>query len=117
MARFKLSAPLTVAMILLVPAYEKVLGVESKTFPDIADGIPFNGNFRTFGGTERDVNGVYSIEDTAIVETWYDPAIKSDCRIAIRDSGAVYEIINEPENVELRNQYLKFRVRRVKGGA
>lgn len=117
MARFKFSAPLTVAMVLLVPAYEKVLGVESKTFPDVADGIPFNGNFRTFGGTERDVNGVYSIEDTAIVETWYDPAIKSDCRIAIRDSGAVYEIVNEPENVELRNQYLKFRVRRVKGGA
>lgn len=117
MARFKFSAPLTVAMVLLAPVYAKVLGVESKTFPDIADGIPFNGNFRTFGGTERDVNGVYSIEDTAIVETWYDPAIKSDCRIAIRDSGAVYEIINEPENVELRNQYLKFRVRRVKGGA
>lgn len=117
MARFKLSAPLTVAMVLLAPVYAKVLGVESKTFPDIADGIPFNGNFRTFGGTERDVNGAYSIEDTAIVETWYDPAIKSDCRIAIRDSGAVYEIINEPENVELRNQYLKFRVRRVKGGA
>lgn len=117
MARFKLSAPLTVAMVLLVPVYAKVLGVESKIFPNIADGIPFNGNFRTFGGTERDVNGVYSIEDTAIVETWYDPAIKSDCRIAIRDSGAVYEIINEPENVELRNQYLKFRVQRVKGGA
>ena len=117
MARFKLSAPLTVAMVLLVPVYAKVLGVESKTFPDIKDGIPFNGNFRTFGGTERDVNGIYSIEDTAIVETWYNPVIKSDCRIAIRESGAVYEIINEPENVELRNQYLKFRVRRVKGGA
>ena len=117
MARFKLSAPLTVAMVLLVPVYAKVLGVESKTFPDVADGIPFNGNFRTFGGTERDVNGVYSIEDTAIVETWYNPAITADCRIAIRERGAVYEMINEPENVELRNQYLKFRVRRVKGGA
>ena len=117
MARFKLSAPLTVAMVLLVPTYAKVLGVDGKTFPAIKDGIPFNGNFRTFGGTEREVNGIYSIEDTAIVETWYNPAIKSDCRIAIRESEAVYEIINEPENVELRNQYMKFRVQRVKGGA
>lgn len=117
MARYKISAPFTVAMVLLVPTYAKVLGVNGKTFPAIKDGIPFNGNFRTFGGTEREVNGIYSIEDTAIVETWYNPVIKSDCRIAIRESEAVYEIINEPENVELRNQYLRFRVRHVKGGA
>ena len=117
MARFKISAPFTVAMVLLAPTYGKAYGVEDKTFPAVKDGAPFNGNFRTFGGTEREVNGIYSIEDTAIVETWYNPAIKSDCRIAIRENGAVYEIINEPENVELRNQYLRFRVRRVKGGA
>lgn len=117
MARFKFSAPLTVAMVLLVPTYAKVLGVDGKTFPAIKDGIPFNGNFRTFGGTEREVNGVYSVIDTAIIETWYNPAIQSDCRVVIRDSGAVYEIINEPENIELRNQYMKFRVQRVKGGA
>lgn len=117
MARFKFSAPLTVAMVLLVPTYAKALGVDGKTFPAIKDGIPFNGNFRTFGGTEREVNGVYSVVDTAIIETWYSPAIKSDCRVVIRDSGAVYEIINEPENIELRNQYMKFRVQRVKGGA
>lgn len=117
MARFKISAPFTVAFTLLAPTYEKVLGVPKKTFPAVKDGIPFNGNFRTFGGTEREVNGLYSIEDTAIVETWYNPAIKSDCRVVVMQTGAVYEIINEPENVELRNQYLKFRVQRVKGGA
>ena len=117
MARYKISAPFTVPMVLLVPTYSRAYGAEGKTFPAIKDGVPFNGNFRTFGGTERAVDGVYSIEDTAIVETWYNPAIKSDCRVALRDSGAVYEIINEPEDIELRHQYLKFRVQRIKGGA
>lgn len=117
MARYKIAAPFTVAMVLLSPTYSKAYGAEGKIFPAIKDGTPFNGNFRTFGGTEREVNGVYSVIDTAIIETWYNPAIKSDCRVVIRQSGAVYEIINEPENIELRNQYMKFRVQRVKGGA
>lgn len=117
MARYRIAAPFTVQMVLLSPTYSKAYGAEGKTFPAIKDGVPFNGNFRTFGGTERTVDGVYSIEDTAIVETWYNPAIKSDCRVAIPATGAVYEIINEPENIELRNQYLKFRMQRIKGGA
>ena len=117
MARYKISAPFTVAMVLLAPTYGKTYGAENKTFPAVKDGMPFNGNFRTFGGTEREVNGVYSVIDTAIIETWYNPAIKSDCRVVICDSGAVYEIINEPENIELRNQYMKFRVQKIKGGA
>jgi hypothetical protein len=31
--------------------------------------------------------------------------------------GAVYDIIGEPENLEMRNMFLKFKIRRVKGGA
>jgi hypothetical protein len=31
--------------------------------------------------------------------------------------GAVFDILGEPENIEMRNQFLKFKVRRVKGGA
>ena len=86
-----------------------------KAFP--ASGVRFFGSFKTYGGTERDVDGLYSIEDTAIIETWFNPSIKSDCRVKVLQTGNVYEIINEPENVELRNQWLKFKVKRVKGGA
>lgn len=118
MARFKLAAPFTVPMILLIPTYTEEAAVTVKTFPAVGDGILINGNFKTYGGTERDVNGVYSVEDTAIIETWFRPDIKADCRIALADdTTAVYEIIGAPEDVELRHQYLKFRVRRVKGGA
>ena len=76
----------------------------------------FFGSFKTYGGTERDVNGVYSIEDTANIETWYRPDIKANCRIA-REDGATYDVIADPQNINMRNQFLKFKVRRVKGGA
>lgn len=117
MARFKVSAPFTVAFVLLVPTYSEALGVPVKAFPEVSKGIPFNGNFKTFGGTEVTMDGLYSIQDTAWVESWYMPEIKSDCRVVVRDTGAVYEVYGEPENIELRNQYLKFKIRRVKGGA
>ena len=117
MAAFKPSATFSVALMLLQPTYSKVQGVTKKSFPDLEQGLPFYGNFKTYGGTELTVNGIYSVEDTAWVETWFRPDIKSDCRIGIPSTGAIYEIIGEPENINLRNQFLKFKVRKVKGGA
>lgn len=116
----------SIAQILLTPTKETVSGVLKKTYPTIKEalskidsqGKPINlffGTFKTYGGTERDVNGVYSIEDTANVETWFRPDIKGDCRIAL-ETGEIYDIIGEPENINMRNQFLKFKVRRVKGG-
>lgn len=104
-----------VPMLLYAPTYSTVNGVRKKSYPQ--DGTLFFGSFKTYGGTETNVNGVLSVEDTATVETWFMPEIKSDCRIEIANTGAAYEIIGEPENIELRNQFLKFKVRRVKGGA
>ena len=114
---FKPSAVFSVAMKLLVPTYTTVQGVRKKAFPAPIDGALFYGNFKTYGGTDRDVNGVYSVEDTASVETYFRPDIKSECRVCVISTGAIYEIIGEPENIELRNQYMKFKVRRIKGGA
>ena len=115
MADYKPSSPFTVPMKLLVPTYQTVKGVRKKVFPE--DGPLIWCSFKTYGGTERDVNDVYSIEDTANIETWYRPDIKSDCRVKLADTDATYEIMNEPENINMRNQYCKFKVQRVKGGA
>lgn len=117
MAAFKPSAVFSVALILLEPTYSKAQGVPKKSFPALEEGVLFYGNFKTYGGTERDVNGLFSIEDTAIIETFYRPDIKSDCRIGVPATGAIYEVFGEPENINMRNQYLKFKVRRVTGGA
>ena len=46
-----------------------------------------------------------------------DPEIKSGDRIKLLESGAVYDIIGQPENIELRNQEMSFKVNRIKGGA
>lgn len=117
MSSYKLSGPLNVPMILLIPTMTESYGVETKTFPTLAKGIPINGTFRTFGGSERSVNGVYSVENTATVETWYRPDIKADCRVALADTGAVYEIVGTPEDIGMRHQYMVLRLTEVKGGA
>lgn len=99
----------------LVPTTNKVNGVTVKSYT--TDGITRFCNFSTYGGTETTVNGILAVEDTAQVVTWYDTDIKSGDRIRLLETNADYEIIGEPENIELRNQEMTFKVRRVKGGA
>lgn len=113
MAGYKPSTPFTVPLFLLIPTYNDSYGVTVKEYPD--EGIQIFGSFRTFGGTERDVNGILSVENTATVETWFRPDITSDCRIKV--SGSVYEILGTPENIGLRNQFMVLKIREIKGGA
>jgi hypothetical protein len=77
----------------------------------------FYGSFKTYGGTETYSDDLWVIKDTATIETWFRPDIKSDCRIYVPATGAMYDIINEPENIGMRNQFLKFKCMRLKGGA
>ena len=99
---------------LLVPTYTRYNGVSTPTYPK--DGDVIFVNWKTYGGTEQTVNGVYSIRDTADITTWYRPDIKANCRL-LREDGKIYEIISEPENTDLNNKFLEFKVERVKGGA
>lgn len=100
---------------LLIPAgTERYNGVNRCTYP--ADGDVIFVNWKSYGGTETTVNGVYSILDTALITTWYRPDIAANCRL-LREDGAIYEIMNEPENIEMQNVFLTFKVQRVKGGA
>lgn len=91
---------------------EKVLGVPTEDRTEIGEVFA---NFKTYGGTEREVNGKYVVEDTANVVTYYRPDIQSDCLLIRIDDGAEFEIISEPEDVEFRHIALKFKVRRLKG--
>lgn len=117
MARtFKPNSPFDVAMKLLVPTVTKVKGVTKKVFPDPAEVEEvFFGSFKTYGGTENFSNDVYMVFDTAIIETWYNPAIKSDCEVYICETGRIYQIITEPENINMRHQYLQFKVENIGG--
>lgn len=100
---------------LLIPTgTTKVNGVTRQQYPD--DGDVIFVNWKTYGGTEQTVNGVYSVLDTANITTRYRPDIKANCRL-LREDGAIYQIISEPENTDLNNKYCEFKVECVKGGA
>jgi hypothetical protein len=114
MADFKPAFPYSTAIELLIPSYSKVKGTGVKTYPE--EGIRLNCSFKTYGGTESVVNGVLSVIDTAMIETWYRPDIKTECRIRVLQTNGLYEVITPPENIDMRNQFVKFRVQAVKGG-
>ena len=115
MKTYKPSFPYSTAIELLIPTTTTVKGVTKKIFSE--PGIRLNCSFKTYGGTETTSNDVYVLEDTAYVETWFRPDIKADCRIKVISTGQVYEIMNTPENIDMRNQFCKFKVRVVRGGA
>lgn len=132
MSDYRLEIKNPIPLVLLIPkSIKQVKGVNKKEYPTIEEALSvkdqnnnsinlFFGSFKTYGGTENKekiINGIYVIEDTANIETWYRPDITSNCRIARANDGAVFEIINEPEDINQRHQFLKFKVRRVKGGA
>lgn len=106
-----------VPMILLKPTWSESYGVGTKTFPDASGGMPFFGSFRSFSGSERVLNGLVVQNTTGVIETWYTPEIKADCRIVLAESGDVYEIEGEPEDMYSRHQFLRCRVKLYKGGA
>lgn len=112
MKAYKPNTPYNVPFFLIEPeAGKKVKGVKRVTYKKKEK--PFFCSFKTFGGTEKVINDVIVREDTATIETWYDPSIKANCRIEVE--GVIYEILGTPENIDMRNQYLVFKVRAVRG--
>lgn len=72
---------------------------------------------KSYGGTERIVNDKYVIVDTLSVETWFRPDLTSEKFLRLLDDGSVWEIINTPEDINRRHQWLVFKVQRYKGMA
>ncbi len=105
--------PFNVGFMVLNPTYKKELGKNIAVYPDQGEVIYCS--FLTYGGTETEVNGVIAIKDTASLETWYSPDIKSDTRLKSLDDNKVFEVIGEPEDIEYRHQFLKFKVEGLRG--
>lgn len=113
MADFKPHTPYNVPFKVLTATTKYVKGVLTKTYTELPD--VYWCSFRTFGGTESTSNGMTVVEDTATLETWYDPVIASDCRLEV--DGQMYEVLGTPEDINKRHQHLVVKVRAVKGGA
>lgn len=107
-----------VPMKLLIPTFRKISGVTKKEYPDtqgVSDDYLFFGSFKTYGGTEETVNGVVTIKDTAIVNTWFRDDITSDCRVYVLQTGRIYDVISPPENIDMRNIFMQFKLAAIGG--
>ena len=107
-----------VPMLLLNPTWETVNGVAKKTYPkpeEAPEDSVIYGSFKTFGGTKTENNGIIGVENTAKIATWYRPDIKADSRIVLLQNNAAYELMGDPENIEMRNQFMEFSVKRAGG--
>lgn len=102
----------TVVTLMNVASTTHVRGRESNTYEEVAR---FPCNWKTFGGTESTKDGVLFVEDTASVTCFYRPDITASSRLKLGDD--VYEVIGKPEDLEMRHQYMRFKVRNVRGGA
>ena len=109
---YRPSEPYITPVELFNPTYETVKGVTKKVYPEVGELIFCS--FKTYGGTETTVNDQLVVVDTANVETWYRPDITSASMIKL--GAKVYEVMGEPEDIEQRHQFVKFKVRGVRGG-
>lgn len=116
MARYKPAKAFNTPMYLYtVTGYTESVGVSQPVHAE--SGILFFGSFATYGGTEREINGIMAVEDTATVETYYRPEFTAGARVALAKTGKLYEIVGEPENIEQRSLYTKMKLTAVRGGA
>lgn len=118
---FKPHTPYNVPFRILTPQLTVTKGTREKSYTE--ESVTRFCCFRSFGGTESTENGIFSVIDTATLETWYDPNLKADVRIRIlptdgnNEDGELFEVTGTPENIEMRNQYMIAKVKRVAGGA
>lgn len=104
--------PFTVPTRHLKRTTKKVNGVNQETF---TEGEIFYCSAKSYGGTEKVVNGVYVIEDTWQIDTWYNSAFGKGDRIRFLDDMTEFEILASPENINRRGQYMRFKVSRIGG--
>jgi len=113
MEMYRPNKPFTTPFMILNPTSKKSNGRIVKEYPTQGEIIYVS--FTTFGGTETVINGLISVRDTGNIETWYRPDIKSDSRLKRMSDGKIYDVLGDPENIEMRNQFMKFKIEYSRG--
>ena len=113
MADYKPQLPFNVPFKHLKRGLEKVNGVNQEKFAEGKNVLYCSA--KSYGGTEKVVNGVTVIEDTWQIDTWYKPDFGKGDRIRFLDDGNEFEILASPENINRRGQYMRFKVSRIGG--
>lgn len=70
--------------------------------------------FKPFYGAEAIQAGQLGITQGGTITMWYTPEVKTSDRILLNDDTALaFDVMTPPENVENRNMFLVFKVKRV----
>lgn len=110
--QYQPQVPFSVPAMHLKRTKTKINGVNQEGFEEQSI---FYCSAKSYGGTEKIVNGVYVIEDTWQIDTWYNPAFGKGDRIRFLDDQTEFEILASPENINRRGQYMRFKVSRIGG--
>lgn len=92
---------------------EKVNGVNQYTYTEAKK--PFFCSAKSYGGTEKVVNGVVVIEDTWNIDAFYNPNFGKGDKIRFLDDNSEFEILASPENINRQGQYMRFKVKHIGG--
>ena len=106
--------PFTTPFFLMKPEKEIVLGLVQKSYTASTE-QPLWCSWKSFGGTEKKYDQILAYENTAVIDTWWNPDFKNDCQIQLLDDGSNWEILNI-ENIQRRNQFAKIKIKLI-GGA
>ena len=112
MAEYKPNLPFNTPIQLLKRSMTKVNGANQ---PVYTPSITVFCSAKSYGGTEKEVNGVTVIEDTWSIDTCYHPDFQKGDHIRFLDDSTEYEILASPENIERKCRYMKFKVQRIGG--
>lgn len=112
MKQYQPSVPFVVPAMHLKRSKTKINGVNQETFSERS---MFYCSAKSYGGTEKIINGVYVVEDTWQIDTWFNPDFGKGDRICFLDDNTEYEIVASPENINRRGQYMRFKVVRIGG--
>ena len=110
---YEANLPFDIPALHLKRSLEKINGVNEPVFTAAAK--HFYCSAKSYGGTEKVVNGVVVIEDTWIVDAFYNPAFGKGDRIRFLDDNSEFEILASPENINRRGKFMRFKVRSIGG--
>lgn len=94
------------------PVQVLVNGRTTKEYQEVGSA---RGKFKQKGSSEIDANGLFVVNTNTTYTTWYKASYEAKDVLTI--NGIDYEVVGEPENVEMRNRYSILSLAKISGGA
>ena len=111
--QYQPQTPFNVPFKILSSTLSKVNGVNTVTYTEGAE--VYFCSAKAWVGANKNINDLSAEEDTLTIDTYFIPTLKKNDRIKLLDDVSVWQLPLEPENINRRNQYSRFKVVRIHG--